>query len=98
MSVHVKLSLSAVSCDLIEFLSNPELDLGGLDEALLLHGELARVLGDCHHGAGLVAELPGDQAHPQGLHEVLKVLTVCQLVFTSARRHDVPWLERTRHD
>ena len=81
------LSLSAVSCCLVKLLIELKLELGSFDEALLLEGVLPGRLGDGHGGRGFVAQLPGDQPHPQSLHELLKVLALSQLILASAGCH-----------
>ena len=80
-------TLATISRDLIKFLTNFEFELRGLDETLLLEGELARLLSDCDGGGGLVAQFPGDEANTQPLHELLKVFTLSQLELSRAGRH-----------
>lgn len=74
--------LPPIGCDLLKLLAHGELHLGGLYEALLLHGPVVTiVLSDGHKRLRLVSKLSCHIANPKSPHECLKVLTLCELPF-----------------
>lgn len=71
---------TAVRGLLLELLADVEPEVGVLEGALGGEGVLAVVLGQFDDGGGGVAELAGDPADAQGLHDFLEVLAGGQLV------------------